>query len=155
MNLDRILLIEDNMYIPQAGSIMKAQPADYITIDRIVYSARYQIKINSTFENGAKYATLIHELAHLYCGHNGTPNEKWWPDRSNLTKQQNEFEAESVSWLICERAGIKNPSDSYLSDYLGSNLVIPEISLDRILKVAGHIEKMGKRKLKPRKEKEA
>jgi len=32
-----------------------------------------------------------------------------------------------------------------------SNKDIPEISLDRVLKVAGRIEEMGKRKLKPRK----
>ena len=151
---DRILLIEDAMHASKAGWIMKARPRDYISIENDSIPAMYRMQVNSVLDSGAKYATLIHELGHLYCGHIGTPNEKWWPDRSSLEKEQVEFEAESVSWLICERAGIENPSDAYLSGYLKTNREIPEISLDRILKVAGHIEGMGKRKLKPRREKE-
>lgn len=151
---DRILLIENKMHSSKAGWIMKARPGDCIPLENDLLPAKYRMQVNSILDGGARYATLIHELAHLYCGHLGTPNEKWWPDRSTLEKEQVEFEAESVCWLICERAGIKNPSDAYLSGYLKTNQEIPEISLDRILKVAGQIEQMGKRKLKPRKKEE-
>jgi hypothetical protein len=32
----------------------------------------------------SRYATLVHKLAYLDCGHLGTPNGQWWPDRQNL-----------------------------------------------------------------------
>jgi len=65
-----------------------------------------------------------------------------------------EFEAESVAYLICERLGIKNPSDEYLAGYMGKNEEVPSISLECVMKAAGLIEQMGRQRLKPRKEKE-
>lgn len=148
---DRILLKEVAMNKTQAGCIGKAPKEVFVKCGDETVRAEYCMQVNSTMDFGAKYATLIHELGHLYCGHIGTPNQKWWPDRQNLTLPQVEFEAESVAWLICERAGIKNPSAAYLNGYTGANKEIPEISLDRVLKVAGQIEEMGKQNLKPRK----
>jgi hypothetical protein len=80
----------------------------------------------------------------------GTPNVKWWPDRRGLATDAAEFEAESVAWLVCSRFGIDNPSDTYLANYLGSNAEVPNISIDRVMKSAGLIERMGKDRLKPR-----
>jgi antirestriction protein ArdC len=102
--------------------------------------------LNSNFSAEARYATLVHELAHLYCGHLGTPNDKWWPDRRGLPHAAEEFEAESVCYLVCERLGIDNPSDEYLAGYLGS--------LDCVMKAAGLIERMGRERLGARKKKE-
>lgn len=101
----------------------------------------------------AKYATFVHELAHLYCGHLGTPNDEWWPSRTGLSHVEVEFEAESVAYILCKRLGIKTTSDMYLSSFLESQRDVPNISLERMLKAAGLIEQMGKRRLPPRKEK--
>jgi hypothetical protein len=49
--------------------------------------------LNSNLSAEARYATLVHELAHLYCGHLGTLNDKWWPDRRGLPHAAREFEA--------------------------------------------------------------
>src|SRR2546426_3020029 len=76
---------------------------------------RYEVMLNASHPKEGKYATLVHELAHLYCGHLGTPNTTWWPDRRGLTKVVREFEAESVCYLVCVRLGLDNPSDEYLS----------------------------------------
>ena len=38
---------------------------------------RYQVVLNSRHSPAAQFATLAHELAHLYCGHLGTSNPKW------------------------------------------------------------------------------
>jgi hypothetical protein len=95
---------------------------------------------------------VLHELAHLYCGHLGTFYPKWWSDRRHLNKNQREFEAESVCWLVCERMGIKNPSAKYLSGYLDNNESIPNISIDTVLKTALILEKMIKGTKAPRKE---
>jgi hypothetical protein len=95
-------------------------------------------------------------LAHLYCGHLGTPNEKWWQDRTGLPRGTQEFEAESICYLVCHRLGIENPSEKYLASYLKENprSDVPEISFERVMKSAGLIEQMGRERLKARKEKE-
>ena len=115
---------------------------------------RYNILLNSKMSREAKYATIVHELAHLYCGHIGTPNVKWWPNRIGLDGSITEFEAESVSYLVCARKGITSPSASYLSGYLSANTEVPNLSLECVLKAAGLIEAMGKERMKMRKEKE-
>jgi hypothetical protein len=156
---DRIKLVEVEMPSGAAGYIRIAELQDTVTYksDRmrepLVSKALYKMVINSTFDKVAKYATLLHELGHLYCGHLGTPNEKWWPDRRRRSLAEREFEAESISYLICERSGLKNPSAAYLSNYFASNDEIPDINPDLVLKVAGYIESMGKRLLESRKEK--
>jgi hypothetical protein len=70
----------------------------------------YELFLNANHSREAKYATLVHELAHLYCGHLGTLHPKWWPDRRQTDVAIREFEAESVCYLVCQRLGIQNPS---------------------------------------------
>jgi len=113
---------------------------------------RYEMLLNSNHEPTVRYTTLVHELGHLYCGHQGTPNERWWPDRRGLSLEVREFEAESVTYLVCMRAGIEPPSDEYLSGYMKQDGEVPPISLDRVLTAAGLIEQMGREKLKLRKQ---
>ena len=112
----------------------------------------YHLVVNQNHSKEEKFATIAHELGHLYCGHLGTPNENWWPDRRKEHINIREFEAESVAWLVCERAGIKNPSAEYLSGYLNENAQIPQVSLENVLKAAGMIETMTLRSLSLRKE---
>lgn len=113
---------------------------------------QYELLCSGKLSPEAIYATLVHELAHLYCGHLGTPNKKWWPNRFGLSHAAEEFEAESVAYLTCSRIGIQNPSASYLSIYIKVNANIPKISLECVMKAAGLIENMGKGRLKPRKD---
>lgn len=113
---------------------------------------RYEVFLNASHSPEAKYATLAHELAHLYCGHLGTPDPTWWPDRRGLCREAEEMEAESVCYLVCSRLGIDNPSERYLADYLQRNDETPPMSLDCVLKAAGLIEQMGRETLKLRKE---
>ncbi|MGA2240219.1 MAG: hypothetical protein ABSH06_29485 [Thermodesulfobacteriota bacterium] len=118
-----------------------------------IYAAipyRYNLVLNRTLSREAIYATMVHELAHLYCGHLGTLNKKWWPDRQGLAKNVGEFEAESVTYLLCGRLGIDNPSEQYLAGYMERNPEVPAVSLECIMKVAGLIEKMGQERLKLR-----
>ena len=82
----------------------------------------------------------------------GTPNEQWWPNRMGLSEAIREFEAESACYLVCGRAGIDNPSDKYLAGYIGQNSRVPEITLECVMAAARLIEKMGRERLKPRKD---
>lgn len=111
---------------------------------------KYDLLINQKLSREAKYATIVHELAHLYCGHLGTPNNKWWPDRRGLSHEVNEFEAESVAFLVCLRADIDTPSEQYLSGYVKRQDQVPTISLECVMKAAGLIETMSNQKMKPR-----
>jgi hypothetical protein len=113
---------------------------------------RYELLLNSRHSPEAQYATLAHELAHLYCGHLGSPHPKWWPDRQGLHPIIREFEAESVCFLACRRLGIDNPSDEYLSGYVKENKEVPPISLEAVMTASGLVERMGRERLKPRKE---
>jgi hypothetical protein len=113
---------------------------------------RYELLLNEEHNRESRYATIVHELAHLYCGHLGTTNKKWWPDRLGLSKKLMEFEAESVCYLVCERAGIANPSAEYLSGFITSKEDVPQISLECVMKAAGLIENMGSKKMKLRKD---
>ena len=148
---DRIRYEEADHGTNRAGSISIARPGQMIGTGPQALRARYVMLVNKNMDQGSKYATLVHELAHLYCGHLGTPDETWWPDRHRGTTAHEEFEAESVSWLVCERAGIKTPSADYLSNYIQNKDEVPAISLDAVLKAAGYIEAMGKRPLAERK----
>jgi hypothetical protein len=143
----------------RAGSIQRAAAEHHL--DVIIASKqttkptqiplRFELLLNGIASAEARYATLVHELAHLYCGHLGTPNDRWWPDRQNLSHTVREFEAESVSYLVCARLGIDTPSDSYLAAYVRKCPATPPISLDRVMKSVWLLEQMGRGRLGLRK----
>jgi len=111
----------------------------------------FELLLNSVLSAEARYGTLVHELAHLYCGHLGTPNARWWPDRQNLSDTVREFEAESASYLVCTRLGIDTASDEYLASYVKRCPATPPISLDRVMKSVWLLEQMGRASLGLRK----
>ncbi len=112
---------------------------------------RYDMVTNEKLSQEARYATIVHELAHLYCGHLGTPNDKWWPNRRGLNHDRCEVEAESVTYLVCSRQNIDNPSEQYLSEFVSRNDEMPSISLECVMKAAGLIETMSLERMKLRK----
>lgn len=134
-----------------AGSIRRAQfGSEVLEFSERRPSVAYELLLNSNHDDSTQYSTLVHELAHLYCGHLGTPNPKWWPSRGNLSHDVEEFEAESVCYLVCKRIGLETKSDEYLAGYCDKHRNVPPISLDRVLSVARQIEEMGRRKLPAR-----
>lgn len=108
----------------------------------------FDMVVNRNHDEATKCATIFHELGHYFAGHlGGYPDNKHVADRRSdyLTQGQEEFEAETICYLVCERLGIKNPSAQYLHGYLDRNAMIPDgISIDTILKAAGKIERMLK-----------
>ena len=101
-----------------------------------------------------QFATIIHELGHLFCGHlggsretvglpgRGSSGQEIWRNRMLKSRQVREFEAESVAWLVCGRMGIENPSADYLASYSNQGEDIPSISLETVLKATGIAEGM-------------
>ena len=151
-----IVYIEAEQGTSSAGFVQISESLSRAKIERptkeIWVKILFDIVVNKNHNIETRFATLLHELGHVYCGHLGTPSLKWWGDRKYLRKNEKEFEAESVCWLVCERLGLKNPSAEYLSGYLDENKTIPNISVDTVLKAAGIIESMIKKLKDPRKE---
>jgi hypothetical protein len=140
-----------------AGCIRRAEPGRSVLFQ--VRSAppvcervplRYEVLLNASHTREVRYATLVHELAHLYCGHLGTPDPAWWPDRRGVDQDVGELEAESVCYLVCARRGIETPSHRYLAGYVARCPEMPPISLDCVVKSTWLIEKMGREALQPR-----
>jgi hypothetical protein len=136
-----------------AGSIGSAKPGRFLQFRRtpsprtepIDVPLRYELLINSQHSPETQYSTLVHELAHLYCGHLGSPEPKWWPDRRFVSYDVGEFEAESVAYLVCRRRGIETPSARYLSNYVRDQDETPRISC--VMKATRSIEEMGASRL--------
>lgn len=159
---DGVSVLERKLGSLRAGSIEAVESSQYLSIlvkqrpqkEYVQVPLRYKLILNSNHSVETKYATLVHELAHLYCGHLGTPNQKWWQDRTSLSREVQEFEAESICYLVCERLGIANPSAKYLANYLEENEEgdVPAISFERVMASAGLIEQMGRLRLKLRKD---
>jgi len=155
---DGIEVVERQAGSQSAGQIAVARQGRQLTVlirrkpkpEFATVPLRYEILLSSSHSKEAKYATLVHELGHLYCGHLGTPDDKWWPDRRRLSHEHQELEAESICNLACMRLGIENPSAEYLAGYLPTNMDMPDISLDRVLTAVHLIEQMGRIRLGPR-----
>jgi hypothetical protein len=139
----------------RAGSIQRAAAGQHLEftiakkqmLNSTRVTLRFDLLLNGKLSAESRYGTLVHELAHLYCGHLGTPNGRWWPDRKNLSQVAREFEAESVSYLVCARLGIDTASDEYLAGYLRRCPHTPAISLDRVMKSVSLLEQMGRARL--------
>jgi hypothetical protein len=114
----------------------------------------FEVFYNSKLTPAESYVTLTHELAHIYCGHLGECFKWRVPDRRSVTKDAQEFEAESVAYIVCARQGIVTTAPKYLADYLGRNHEVPQVDIHRVLVVASRIEEMGKSEKKAKKQKE-
>ncbi len=104
------------------------------------------IRINKNYDRPEEtYRILTHELGHLYCGHIGEiPVRGKWEARGGLDMEVMEFEAESVSFLVCRRIGLDLRSEVYLRRFFDEHGTIPGISVQRVLKAAKFILDMGK-----------
>jgi hypothetical protein len=128
-----------------AGQIRNAEGESYVEMlikqkpepEYARFRVQYELLLNSRYSAEAMYATLVHELGDLYCGHLGTLNPKWWPDRKGLSESLREFEAESICYLLCSRLRIDNPSAEYLSGYMNAHHRTPDISIECVLNRRG------------------
>ncbi len=114
---------------------------------------KLRVTINSEYGLNERYSTLVHELAHVFCGHLGINNGSWWTSRIGFNTDLIEIEAESVSYLVCKRLGVKTTSSSYLANYIRKDKEMPKISLNTILTVSNYIEQMGKANFKSKSKK--
>ena len=106
----------------------------------VKYHNYYTISVDMKAKGTDELALLFHELAHFFCRH---ISSTWWKGR-DLTKEIKEFEAETVSYLVCNRLGIKSEPQKYLAYYVINDNEIPPISLDAVFHAVDMIELLAR-----------
>ena len=100
----------------------------------------FRVKLNANHDLPSRFATMTHELGHIYCGHLGADRKGRWPNRRNkLSKEARELEAEAVAWLVCQRNGITTRSREYLNSLINDK-VLQEVSMYTIYEAANRVE---------------
>lgn len=112
-------------------------------------AVEWSVKLNARMTPVEQFATLMHELGNLCCGHVGgfyreTPeaDEYGWPDRSDIPHAAKEIEAELVAWHLCDREGLVTGSPIYLKHHLKhaeNNGSLAKVELDRVIRAIARI----------------
>lgn len=108
----------------------------------------YLIFINKSLPLERRYASLTHELGHIFCSHLGIDRHAWWPERGDLNISGEAVEAGAVAYLVCRRCGMRSASDHFLHQLSESYQEAPRLSLNAVLQAAGYIEELGKQRWK-------
>jgi len=103
-------------------------------------ASSYRMNINKNHEPNVQFATLTHELAHLYLGHLGRDSYLSIPDRPKQTHEQQELEAESTAYIVCARNGVTSKSESYLASYVAQDTTTEQLDMYQIMRAAGQVE---------------
>lgn len=106
------------------------------------YYLSYVLRVNSAFSRSKQLLTIFHELAHLLCHH---LDSYFYSHKSRVAE---EFEAETVAWILAHRLGLPNDSDAYLAGYVRDGK-LPEIDIERVVHVVDYIETMLNKQLPP------
>lgn len=115
------------------------------------FNNKFEISLNKDLTYMENFSILLHELAHIFLGH--TIRDKIFkrndketyislPRRKNLTERIVELEAETVSYLLCARKGLKTRSVEYLSGYIRSELDLKAVSYEMIARATDKIERL-------------
>lgn len=100
----------------------------------------YRININKNHGLATQFATLAHELGHVFLGHLGADQRLKVKDRHERSAEMIEIEAESVSHIVCSRAGVESRSEPYLSVFVDNNAETDSLDVYAILVAAGAVE---------------
>jgi hypothetical protein len=100
----------------------------------------YRMHVNGNHSLPVQFATLTHELGHLFLGHLGADKALNIPQRSQSNHVQKELEAESVAYLVCARNGVQSKSQTYLATYVNQNPKMDDVDLYQVMRAAGQVE---------------
>lgn len=97
----------------------------------------YHLTINRNHGPSVQFATLAHELGHLFLGHLGPDKKLSVPGRQGGGHGHQELEAESVSYLVCARNGVYSKSETYLANYVNQHTTIENLDIYQVMRAAG------------------
>lgn len=120
-----------------AGNARNIQAVPTLVPDLVI--TEWLIQVNQNHTIPTRFATLSHELGHIFCGHCGADPRGRWPNRSSLSHPVRECEAEAVSYLACARRDLSVASSEYLSELI-KNADLKQVSLYAIFEAANRVE---------------
>jgi hypothetical protein len=97
----------------------------------------FEVEIRDTQDLPARLVTVLHELAHVLCGHVGAQSHQEWPDCPRQATAVKEFEAETAAFVVCRRLDPSAQLPPYLHGYLNHRDEVPTVSLETITRAAG------------------
>jgi|GEM_PF-394316 len=103
-------------------------------------AGHYRIHVNRNHDVPVQFATLAHELAHMFLGHLGPDKKLSVPERPPMDHVARELEAESAAYLVCARNGVASKSETYLKDYVDTHTTVENIDLYQVMRAAGQVE---------------
>jgi hypothetical protein len=107
-------------------------------------STRYLVLVETGLSLEEKYAALVLELGHLFCGHLGIDGDAWWADRKNLDLERIDLESASAAHLVCRRRGLVQVGSRFMAACREGDRELPSFSLNAVFQAVTHIEAMGK-----------
>jgi hypothetical protein len=100
----------------------------------------YRLKLNGNHSPAVQFTTLAHELGHLFLGHLGPNKRLSIPKRRTTNHVEEEIEAESTAFIVCERNGVRTNSEAYMSQYVDAGIAASGLDLYQIMRAAGQVE---------------
>src|SRR5262249_1129474 len=100
----------------------------------------YQLLINRNHAPPVRFATLAHELGHLFLGHLGPDKALGVPARSRQIDRQRELEAESGAFIVCKRNDVTSKSEAYLANFVSQNSTVDDLDIYQVMRAAGQVE---------------
>lgn len=100
----------------------------------------YRIHVNRNHALAVQFATLAHELGHLFLSHLGSDKALNVSARSSMDHAQKELEAESVAYIVCKRNGVTSRSETYLANYVTDHTTIDNLDIYQVMRAAGQVE---------------
>jgi hypothetical protein len=101
---------------------------------------RYRINLNRNHSTLVKFATVAHELGHLFMGHLGADRALRVEARAALSNRHCELEAESVAYLLCRRHGVNPNSESYLAGCIADDTTVDALDVWQLMRATGRVE---------------
>ena len=120
-----------------AGNARNIQAKPSLVPD--ITHTEWLVQLNQNHTIPTRFATLAHELGHIFCGHCGADPKGRWPDRSSLPYEVQETEAEAVAYLAASRRGLDVASMEYLSELI-KKVDFRQVSLYAIFEAANRVE---------------
>jgi hypothetical protein len=119
--------------------------AGYVTS---IFNTPIELVLKEGQTNEVNLVVFFHELAHIFLGHCGhleltdiSKNKSIkLPQRHFLSEATQELEAETVSYLIACKLGLKKNSEETLASYLHKPEDLEQFSYETVIKTADKIE---------------
>lgn len=90
--------------------MLSSTNAGFATVDRSRAGFKIRIVIHDGLAAPSRFGVLCHELAHVFLGHLGNDDDRWWPNRWNIDRHSMEVEAEAAAFIVTSRLGLRGSS---------------------------------------------